>query len=259
MSLKIQAKKHHQHHINFNEKYPTWGMKNNLSQQITCRDHLDQCQVIAGDYVPKDYRLHCAHDVSHYQGPKYPAVKTTLLRFTRNGELNLGSEHISLSINLDDAKIYGFCRMVKSCIATREQQLKPLNALQKAFPYLKKIAPELVTIDQCPEFSYPDNRQQGGVCFTHQPINLGLISILWIDTHAEKFYQQCDYADTCGMKIKMRFNDDSERYAWIIIDKQGKPQVFERNIFWDFDQMQRETAMWLHDGWLIAHNLRACQ
>jgi hypothetical protein len=75
-----------------------------------------------------------------------------------------------------------------------------------------------------------------------------------MDAHPEKLMVDGQLQTTNGIKVKMHFNDDSERYAWCIIDKFGDAQIFERNISWSFTNFTRETQMWLHDRWLQHHS-----
>ena len=74
--------------------------------------------------------------------------------------------------------------------------------------------------------------------------------------HPETITVDDKASQTHGIKVKMRYDDNSKRYAWCIVDKTKQVHVFERDIYWDFDKGSRETQLWLHDGWLAAHSIK---
>lgn len=243
------------HHIDFDDQYPVWGTVGNKLVKTASLDQIQMAKQVLDHMIPAGFELSQQGLVSHYQGPVHEPIEGVLLRFTAAGNVCLGGEHVSAVVDLDVGHIVGFCRMLPDCEGSITERVEPHIALQKAFEFLKKEAPDLVTIDDCPEFSYPEDYLGGGISFSDAPIDLGCVSLLWIDGHTEKFHDTITRPDTYGMKVKMRFNDNSERYAWVIVDKNSEPHVFERNVFWDFNKMQRETQMWLHDGWIMSHDI----
>ena len=83
---------------------------------------------------------------------------------------------------------------------------------------------------------------------------MGDISILWVGNH-EEVIKTSSSVKVIGKKVKLQINDNTHRYAWIIINDLGVPQTFERDIYWDLDNFKRGSQMWLHDGWLLEHNI----
>lgn len=265
----FKARPREAHHINFDEMYPAWGLAENqnkaLNVQAATPDQVNAAltHIEALDVNLENFKFVHTAIVAYYQGPKHPKIQAIWLRFTKTGEMNLGHEHISFLFDTNNWQLLGLTRMLERC--DNKTFLSPNEALSKAFTFLKKNAKDLVGIDGVPGISIQDTLASGeGVDLntmdddkiTQPGISIGEVSVMWIDDHAEKLLSEDGKAtEVHGMKVKMRFNDGSERYTWVIVDKYGDIQTFERNIFWDFEQVRRETQMWLHDGWLATHEL----
>lgn len=263
------------HHINFSEKYPSWGLAGHAtkeeakvagafniipaspSQTLKAKAVLSGLSPLAP--ISEGFVLASAAIVQHQQGPKHGALTGVLLRYTKSGDLELGGEHISFVVSLSDNKLLGMARMLEKCDGA--DWVTPSLALATSLKFLKEVASDLVGIDKLAELPLPEDLTKGqGVDIfdgkTKAPgFSLGAVSVHWIDDHAEKLKVGMSDRETHGMKVKMRFNDNSERYAWVIVDKESDIHVYERNIFWNFAEFKRETQMWLHDGWLQAHGI----
>lgn len=259
-------------HINVNEKYPTWGLAGySSSEEARNNGAFDMQQAspseiqqgidifTSSNMLSSDFILTYAAIIPLYQGPEHPVLQNNLLlRYVRNNGENsqLGGEHISAVIDLDNQCIMSACRMLSEC--NDDDAVTPDIAFKKASAFLQQYASDL-QINNIPELPLPQGFSKGeGVdVFTNDDkvgYTLGQLELLWIGGHNEKIVTG-DCEQTHGMKVKFRFTDGSARYAWVIIDKASLPHVFERNIFWDFDNVKRGTQMWLNDVWLQAHHI----
>lgn len=259
------------HHINFAEKYPTWGLAGSAdaataaaagafaitlasSEQIVLAK-TTVASLSSSVPVSSGFKLACAAAVPHYQGPEHEARAGVLLRYTRSGEPDIGGEHISYVVDAENGVLLGAVRMLSTCDGS--DFVAPDTALATTVKFLKQAAPDLVDADVTPEIELPDELPKGqGIDLTDSEtassgLPVGAVAVHWVDDHAEVL----GAGETHGMKVKMRFIDDSERYAWVIVDKDSAVHVCERNIFWNFAEFKRETQMWLHDGWVVAHGL----
>ncbi len=272
----VRASKKEKHHINFDDMYGIWGLARNentasaISADAITMKQTTEAQRNFGQEVLRDlnidllaFLLAYAAIVPYYQGPLHSEIKAIFLRYTKTGAPELDGEHISAIINLDNGELLGLTKILKQCDG---ETFVPHNiALRCSIEFLKTVSPEFVTTVCDQSLLMPDDINLGeGVNIStideageeSLGFSLGEVSICWIDDHVEKLKDNAGIQlETHGMKVKMRFNDNSERYAWVIIDKNSNIQVFEKNIFWNFTELKRETQMWLHDGWLKAHGL----
>jgi hypothetical protein len=272
----LRADKKEKHHINFDDMYGAWGLAGNkdsasaigagvirVTQTTESQRHFGEEMIRRLDIDLLEFFLACTAIVPYYQGPLNAEIEAVLLRYTKTGEPELGGEHISAIINLHNGELLGLTKMLKQCDG---ENFVPHNiALNCTIAFLKMVAPELVTIADRPSLLMPEDIELGdgvNISTIHETgeeslgFSLGEVTVCWIDDHIEKLKNDDGVQfETHGMKVKMRFNDESERYVWVIVDKNSNIQVFERNIFWNFSELKRETQMWLHDGWLRAHHI----
>ncbi len=71
----------------------------------------------------------------------------------------------------------------------------------------------------------------------------------WIRPHDETITVHGQEMIITGMKVKMR-NPKDGRWFWVIVGKQQRPIIFERDIVWIRFPGKRQTEKWLHDAWL---------
>ena len=269
-TIRLTHKK--KHVLDYDSLYIAWGLSNlslaDAKKSIfthidnTVPEDLVYPQKLASTLVNLDHLvLASSGKIKIYQGPNNGMLEAMLLRYTKDGALNMGNEHVSFIIDGKNKALLGLVRMLEEC--DEQHFVMPNEALKTAHHFMRNHAPDLVTITESPDIVIPEGyHQDAGVNIetitdntSTLGVSLGNVAVIWIDDHAEKLNVGDRVCETHGMKVKMRFKDKSGRYAWIIVDKNGCIQVFERNIFWNFDKYKRETAMWLHDGWLIKHNI----
>lgn len=80
---------------------------------VNREDYTKAMSIVQKFELPPGFRLASKGQVSHYQGNGDPDLKAILLRFTQDGELNLGGEHVSFTVGTGDFKILGMARMLK--------------------------------------------------------------------------------------------------------------------------------------------------
>lgn len=76
--------------------------------------------------------------------------------------------------------------------------------------------------------------------------------IHWIDQHDENVHINGKTQKIAGIKVKMRNLNDG-RWFWVIIGKNQRPIIFERDIVWASFPGHRKTEKWLHDSWAKDH------
>ncbi len=72
----------------------------------------------------------------------------------------------------------------------------------------------------------------------------------WIRPHDETITVAGKDVTITGMKVKMR-NPQDGRWFWVIVGKQQRPIIFERDIVWISFPGKRQTEKWLDDRWLL--------
>lgn len=150
----------------------------------------------------------------------------TLLRFERKDGKNTGLMGEHLSVLLDESrKLKGFTDMT----------LKEENGSLPSETDAKTIALDFIKI--------------------HAPDLLPTIEISWIKPHDEVVHtgkgEQKQPVTLTGMKVKIRNTADG-KWLWVIVGKDRKVMVFERDIVWLSFPGQRQTEKWLHDAWLLS-------
>ncbi len=245
------------HHSAFD--YPTWGLAENtdlfpaeIIMQLSIEKIATAVGILTKHVNLTGYALKNSGGIKHYQGKNLDALQLVWLRFERADKKNNGimGEHISATIDVAKHKIMGFTRMQAELLgdAFVSHQL----ALTKAIEFLKLAAADLVPHDVViPEI----NSLHSGSRYEFSPeLKIGNVEVHWIDDHKEDLIIEAQPIAVHGMKVKM-FIPLTNLWAWVIVDKNGEIETFERNIFWNFKEFRRETQMFLHDKWLDAQGI----
>ena len=238
--------------------YPTWGLAENSDLQPTQIVVLPfektvTAVAILSKYVDlTGFALKSSGIVKHYQGKDQISLSLIWLRFEReNGKNNgIGGEHISVTVDITEGKVMGLTRMQASL--SGDAYVSHQAALTHAIEFLKIAAPDLMPKNAIiPTI----NSLTPGTRIDFSPeLKIGNVEIHWINDHKEDVVVGLGETEVHGMKVKM-FIPSSELWAWVVVDKNGNIETFERNIFWNFSEFRRETQMWLHDKWLSAQEI----
>ncbi len=143
-----------------------------------------------------------------------------LIRYQPGKEKNIqyGGTHFSTVI-AGNGQLKGFCWLAPQLA---DGQLPSQEEAQDiAMTFLEKYAPDL-----------HENKE-----------------IHWVKPHDETLTANGKDITITGMKVKMR-NPKDGRWFWVIVGKQQRPVVFERDIIWINFPGKRQTEKWLHDWWL---------
>jgi hypothetical protein len=197
-----------------------------------------------------DMRLDLSLKVESYRGPKLPAVQLVLLRFLKKNspkKIQIGSEHLTVLIDINNKQLYGFTKMFYDA-EVADHLLPHDQALDRAVSFIRHAAPDLIPGHEIkiPEILKCDLMSK--LTFSEKLV-VGFVEIHWINKHYEDVVINGITQRIWGMKVKM-FIPDENLWAWVIVDAAGNIQTFEKNIFWNFDAFVRDTQMWLHDDWL---------
>ncbi|MCW8165285.1 hypothetical protein D8B22_09970 [Verminephrobacter aporrectodeae subsp. tuberculatae] len=151
--------------------------------------------------------------------------RAVLTRFIRDDGRNagLGGEHFS-TVFSETGVLKGFTNMSLELVG------KPLPTRERteqiARSFLQDKAPDL----------------------------LERMEISWIEPHDEPLKTvrngRTEVVTLTGMKVKARNLADG-RWFWVIVGRDEKPMVFERDIVWISFPGKRKTEKWLHDAWLV--------
>lgn len=242
--------------------YPTWG----LAEQSASPDvksvkpllpiQTEQAMRALNEHKIdlEGFKLTNTSLVEHYRGKTVAADKLALVRFEREDKQNTGlaGEHISATINLATNKLIGLTRM--QAHLTGDSNVAHQVALDKAVAFLKQAAPDLMPASASAPVLTTKLAGDAKMDFEDDPKKAGNIEIHWIGGHTEDVVAGNDNIKVHGMKVKM-YIPSTELWAWVVVDKEGDVQTFERNIFWNFTKFKRETQMWLHDKWLDAQKI----
>lgn len=236
-------------------QYQTWGLsgKKEVGARFAAGD-LEQVAAFVQslELDLEGYKPAYANQIAYYQGG-LQSGDAVLMRFEREDGKNtgLGGEHVSVIYDLQARQVLGLTRMQAQLDGSTFVDHQ--TALNNAIRFLKKFAPDLVPAAvEVPALNTlaPGDRME----FVPE-VKLGEVQLNWIDDHAETIFADGKKREIHGMKIKL-YLPKTELWAWVIVDKNGEVETFERNICWDFDKVQRKTQMWLHDAWLQAQNIR---
>ncbi|NNM59113.1 MAG: hypothetical protein HKM04_04795 [Legionellales bacterium] len=243
-------------HLPIYPDYQQWGLAENGNIWINdmpfkiqqLNNILSNLRIDLNDYI-----LNFANSVSYYQAECNADSAVILLRFERKDGSNQGfnGEHISIIFDVKKHCLLGFTRMQADLGG--EISLSHQKILQTAIKFLKIHASDLINRDiTIPELNEikPSDRMifEPELCIDNTEIQ-------WIDEHSEFILVNNLNVEISGMKVKM-FLPEKKLWAWVIVDKNGQIETFERNISWDFEKMQRKTEMWLHDKWLISQGIK---
>lgn len=237
-------------------QYKTWGLSGSKSVHLNIpadllKDLLMRTQEYAKDL--SGFMLQYASEINYYQGESLGEKPAILLRFERDNPQNktLGGEHITFIYEKMTKKLLGFTRMREE-LTPHVADLTHKDGLAIAIHFLKKEAPDLVQQDiELPILR--DIRKDERMEFP-QGLPLGSLEVQWMDDHQEFLCINGQKTEIHGMKIKM-FMPKHNLWLWVIVGTDHRVLTFERNISWDFDEMQRQTQMWLHDQWLLTQGI----
>ncbi len=232
-------------------QYKTWGCSGkitlhpvNITSQLTEKvtQLFDQLRLsLAG------YQLIHVNKVEYYQSEKSSLTNVALFRFERKDGKNTGymGEHISVVYDLLANRLLGFTRMQREL--DNERYISHQDALTTALTFLKQVAPDLISESTAiPEvIALPAGERMD----FEVPVKLDKLFLQWIGSHPETIRVDGELIEIDGVKVKFEIPSE-QLWAWVIVDKNGQVETFERNISWDFALMQRKTQMWLHDRWL---------
>ncbi len=154
---------------------------------------------------------------SNFKG-KWNENDIILYRYTKNKNLDLGSEHISFVYD-EDKKLMGLTRILAKYEKKDNFSLSKEEAKRILLNFLEKYSKDLL-----------DNYK-----------------ILWIDFHDEVFKKDEKKLSITGLKVKCQ-NLNDKKYFWLIIGDDKSIITFERDVIWDFEKSMRHTQKWLHDS-----------
>ncbi len=204
------------------------------------------CQkVLIGILDVQELRLVDSKRVNYYQGESLSQA-VIYQRYQSEKSHRIG-ECVSVLVDVGRQLLLGLTRMQLDLSGT---QFSREFALQSAFDFLNRVAPDLVkeavVVPHFTELS-PNER----MIFT-PALQFGEVELHWIGQHFEIIRRGKVDKEIVGMKVKMRI-PATGLWAWVIVGKQGEIITFERDVSWNFDHGIRETPMWLHDQWLVEH------
>ncbi|MCC2624454.1 MAG: hypothetical protein K0R14_327 [Burkholderiales bacterium] len=234
-------------------KYDIWGSSGPINTEqisIVNNKYVELLNLIDKQVNPEEYVLSVAKRISYFQGKELPALDAIWLRLKPKGSQDcLNSGHISLIYEEGTGYLLGYTRLDNNgSDKVAEHQM----SLEKALQFLKKLAPDLIKYDTVtPQLNPIDI---GSRMIFDPVLPIDNVELNWIDIHNETFNSYGKTNISCGLKVKM-YLPKTSLWAWVIVDGVGRIITFERNVSWDFEKMERQTQMWLHDKWLIAKNI----
>lgn len=166
-----------------------------------------------------------------------------LLRFERaDGKNNgFGGEHISILHDKNNT-LLGFANMTQeySLQTVRFDLDDKKHAYKTVLKFLSEFAADL-------ELNHPPAFSEINFDAPFHSISKD-IDLHWIECHDdEQINIDASSQAVGGLKIKMRMKAFSNQWMWVILNQTGKVCVFERNICWEMNKLQRQTEKWLHD------------
>ena len=236
--------------------YKNWGVAGdletkNVSYSLTATQ-LNLLKKLGVDL--NKFKCVSAWEVQYYQGENIRSRSAVLMRFSlkKNISSSLEGEHFSMVFDSQAQETLGLTKMLTELDS--KDFVMHQEALAIAIKFLKQVAPDLVA-NNFKEANLKTLPLGSRMVFP-EPIIVDQVQVNWIDRHDEKISNGSQEVIVSGMKVKM-FLPDLNLWVWVIIDKYGQVQTFERNISWGFDKMQRKTQMWLHDQCLVKQNVFA--
>lgn len=244
--------------------YKTWGLANRRPDIIRL---VNETKEVSGEdfmkYIAKleqladldGYNIVSKKHVQHYCGEDYAAPTLLWLRLEREDQINngIGGEHISATFNINDGKLMGMVRMFAD--ADNSDFISHQQALETAINFLRDNASDLISKKVViPQLTKLDNGSRIEFDQEDKLLKLDKVQIYWIGGHKELISINGQPKEVHGMKVKM-YVPEQKLYVWVVVDKNNNVLIFERSVSWDFVKFQRNTQMWLHDPWLVAHGI----
>jgi len=238
-------------------EYHTWGVwgSKQLGGRINPEIVTELIQK-AHECVPNlaELQLKYAEEIQYYQGNVIGDTPAWLLRFERKDGKNvgMGGEHITIIYEVNTRKVLGLTRMLSE-LTPEIADLTHQETLETVWTFLKEQASDLVSNKlPTPMLNNIDKKER----MEFLPgLDVGHVQLQWIDDHGETINLDGRKTEIHGMKIKMHL-PVTDLWVWVIVGIDNRVLTFERNVAWDFDVMQRQTQMWLHDDWLIAQDIK---
>ena len=232
----------HAHQPNYHQ----WGRAGSLESESLSLGKVAGLIQLTKELVDlSDYQLTHAARVSYFVGADgdVPAI---WLRFELLDRVQARfGQHISFVFAQQDNRLLGFARMLPEL--DNETYVGHQQALETALVFLQQLAPDLISQEgQSKELL---ELPLGSRIEFKPSLKIANLELNWIDVHVEKIKAGSGEKELCGMKVKF-FIPEKNLWAWVIVDKNNQVMMFERDVSWDFDNMLRNTQMWLHDGWL---------
>jgi len=236
-------------HPTVNVDYASWGSVGNLQAMVVdVVEAQPYKQQLSSIVDLNGFELAHAAKVDYYRG-EHAAMPAIWLRFERVNNKGLGGEHISAVFDTEQNRLLGFARMLADL--GDQKFVSHQQALNKAISFLQQQAPDLITnANNIPQLNnLPDGSRME---FPAPHIDFEQVQFRWIDQHPEALFAM--NKTIVGMKVKM-YLPVTGLWTWVIVDHQGEVMVFERDVSWNFEIMQRNTQMWLDDAWLQAQGI----
>lgn len=252
---KCSCEKNMSHSIQVN--YIAWGLgspPNIISTHIDDRAVKKNIDAIGKTFPLKKLHFLSAISVNYFQGSDTPDKELLLFRFntstTKTSEF--GGAHVSILIDSVDHKIFG---LMDLRITTSKKVYTTHDiALATAVSFLKNAASDLVSsTTSLPDMSSHNAKPGEKITFSDHP-KIGLLELHWIGQHSEFIKNKNELTEIVGMKVKF-YHRERNLWLWVIVNQNNKVICYERDVFWNFDEVRRDTQMWLHDQWLMAHGL----
>ncbi len=240
-------------HKQITPEYDSWGSGDSLNiGQIDTIDkkYIELLNLIDKQIDSEKYIISLAKRISYFQGKELPALSAIWVRLKDKGSLGcLNGDHISLIYEENTGNLLGYTRLDNNYsdkVPTHQ------IALENALRFLKNLAPDLIKYDTAtPQLNSIDI---GSRMIFNPVLTIDNVELNWIDMHYETFNLHGKTVTGYGLKVKL-YLPKTGLWAWVIVDETGRVLTFERNISWDFEKMERQSQMWLHDKWLIAKNI----
>lgn len=168
--------------------------------------------------IPEGYQF------KEVRSGKQNEVEVMVFRYEKSDLLNNGleGEHYSFTIEQESHKIVG------------------ITWMDQRFASNQQLPSEKRTEELVKEFL---NNIQSGL--------FDQLENHWIRPHDEVITVNNGALTVTGMKYKC-YVQESDSWAWVIVGPDEKIMTFEQNIKWVGGRI---TEKWLHDSWLLEHQL----
>jgi len=196
------------------------------------------------------FRLSKSGHCQYYRGTDNNSKHIAWLRFVPKGqEDTYTGEHITFLWSIDNKNLIAMNHFTDDMIGT--QRVTHQQALETAMAFIKKHAPDMIQTAQAPQIGTesPENRITLEI-----PAMVDHAELQWVGPHSEPVKIEGEDKTSTGIKVKFRM-PRLGLWMWCIVNDKNEVMTFEREVFWDFDAMQRHTQMWLYNPWLRAQAL----